>query len=70
MSLHPLNSVLSSMGGSGDLVGCPEADMDFTWRGRVDATAEDAPGDTEEEALAEVDISVKLRRRESDREET
>ncbi len=56
------------MGGSGDLVGWPEADMDFTCRGRVDASAEDAPGDTEEDPLAEVDISVKLRQKDNEKE--
>lgn len=51
------------MGGSGDLVGWPDADMDLTWRGRVDAGTEDPPGETEEEPLAEVDTSVKLTER-------
>lgn len=55
-------SALSSIGGKGDLVGWLEADIDFTWRGLVEATAEEAPGDTEE-PLPEADISVRLKER-------
>lgn len=59
---HPLYSALSSIGGKGDLVGWLEADMDFTWRGLAEASAEEAPGDTEE-PLPEADISVRLKER-------
>lgn len=55
-------SALSSIGGKGDLVGWLEADIDFTWRGLAEATAEEAPGDTDE-PLPEADISVRLKNR-------
>ena len=36
-----LSSVLSSMGGRVLLEGCPDADMDLVWRGRVELGAVD-----------------------------
>lgn len=45
---HLWYSALSSMGGRQDFMGCPDADMDFTCRGRVEDT--DAPGEGEGDA--------------------
>lgn len=47
-SVHLWYSALSSMGGRLDFMGCPDADMDLTWRGRVEETV--APGDGEGDA--------------------
>lgn len=44
---HLWYSALSSIGGRQDFIGCPDADMDLTWRGRVETVA---PGDGEGDA--------------------
>lgn len=33
---HLWYSALSSIGGRQDFMGCPDADIDLTWRGRVE----------------------------------
>lgn len=46
------------MVGSGTLMGCPDVDMDFWWRGRVEGPAEAAAEPAEGMLLT--DISVRL----------